>query len=64
MKTFKEWLTRLENFGGSAVSPSSAEDQGEGGDGMISRMDRPGAFPTYELPKKKKVRAKIQGTRT
>jgi len=66
MKYFKEWLKKVENFGGSSSSPSSAEDQGDGGDGLVRRLELPGAFPTYELKKKNKQThtQKLIGRRT
>ena len=47
MQNFKNWLTKLEYYGGSANNPSGVEDEGDGGDGVKSKMERPGAFPTY-----------------
>lgn len=47
---FADWLKRRnENFGGSANDPSNVEDEGDGGDGVEKRMEKPGAFPTYSL---------------
>ena len=58
MKSFIEWLKKFENFGGSAVSPSSAEDEGDGGETLNRKLEKPGAFPTYgdDLPITKKNR--------
>jgi hypothetical protein len=60
MKYFKDWLKKVESFGGSYLSPSSAEEQGDGGDGLVRRLDLPGAFPTYELKKNVKKNSKNQ----
>lgn len=62
---FKKWMNKedknkinffvsKESFGGSAVSPSSAEEQGDGGERLVHKLEKPGAFPTYELPVKRK----------
>lgn len=54
---FLDWLRqRNENYGGSANDPSNVEDEGDGGDGVERRMEKPGAFPTYgdDLPITKK----------
>lgn len=46
--SFIDWLSkRDENYGGSANDPSNVEDEGDGGDGVEKRMEKPGAFPTY-----------------
>jgi hypothetical protein len=57
MKSFKQWLK--ENFGGSANFPSGAEEEGDGGDILSRRLEKPGAFPTYgdDLPITKKNRS-------
>lgn len=47
---FKKWF--IENYGGSANDPSNVEDEGDGS--VEKTLEKPGAFPTYELPKKKK----------
>jgi len=53
MSNFYNWLKkRDESYGGSANDPSSVDDEGDGGDGVEKRMEKPGAFPTYgnDLP--------------
>lgn len=58
MNNFKEWLNKIENYGGSANFVSGVSDEGDGGDGVISMLDKPGAFPTYggdNLPITKKA---------
>ena len=54
MESFKQWLK--ENFGGSANFPSGATEQGDGGDDLSNKLEKPGAFPTYgdDLPITKK----------
>lgn len=48
MASFIDWLNRRnENYGGSANDPSNVEDEGDGGDGVEKRMEKPGAFPVY-----------------
>ena len=48
MSNFYNWLKkRDESYGGSANDPSSVDDEGDGGDGVEKRMEKPGAFPTY-----------------
>lgn len=56
MYSFKKFLLRKEWYGGSANDPSSVEDEGDGGEGVYRRMEKPGAFPTYgdDLPITKK----------
>jgi hypothetical protein len=56
MYSFKKYLQKKEWYGGSANDPSSVEDEGDGGEGVGSRMEKPGAFPTYgdDLPITKK----------
>lgn len=58
MKSFIEWLEKKESYGGSASYPSGAEEQGDGGDELNRRLEKPGAFPTYgdDLPITKKNR--------
>ena len=59
---FLDWLRqRNENYGGSANDPSNVEDEGDGGDGVERRMEKPGAFPTYgdDLPITKKNRPRF-----
>jgi len=63
MKYFKEWLKKVESFGGSSLSPSSAEEQGDGGDNLVRKLELPGAFPTYELKKKSKRPQRFKGSR-
>lgn len=46
MNNFLEWIK--ENYGGSAISPSSANE--------AEPEKIPGAMPTYELPKNKKYK--------
>lgn len=47
--SFKEFL---EWYGGSPNDPSSVDDEGDGGEGVDRRMEKPGAFPSYgdDLP--------------
>ena len=48
--SFLNWLRkRDESYGGSAGNPSGVDDEGDGGDGVEKRMEKPGAFPTYTL---------------
>lgn len=48
MSSFIDWLSKKdESYGGSANNPSGVEDEGDGGDGLIRKMEKPGAFPTY-----------------
>ena len=53
MSVFKNWLRRrdctMEYYGGSAIDPSGVEDEGDGGDALANKMEKPGAFPTYSL---------------
>jgi hypothetical protein len=58
MKSFIEWLKKFENYGGSAGSPSSADEEGDGGERLSRNLEKPGAFPTYgdDLPITKKNR--------
>lgn len=62
MESFANWLIKKESYGGSASYPSGAEEQGDGGEGVNRRLEKPGAFPTYgdDLPitKKNKRRSK------
>jgi hypothetical protein len=53
MKTFIEFI---ENYGGSVYDPSGVEDHGDGGDEVIKKLPKQGAFPTYgnDLPITKK----------
>lgn len=67
MYSFKYFLQKKEWYGGSANDPSSADDEGDGGDGVDRRLEKPGAFPTYgdDLPitkknKKNKQRLPLQ----
>ena len=59
MVSFKNWLLKKENYGGSANFPSGVEDEGDGGDALANKMEKPGAFPTYgdDLPITKKNRS-------
>jgi len=53
MMKFHDYLKAREWYGGSANDPSNVEDEGDGGDGVEKRMEKPGAFPVYaqsELP--------------
>lgn len=64
VKSFREWLKiKKESFGGSALYPSSAEEHGDGGEQLARRLEKPGAFPTYELPNKKKMKKKEPSSR-
>lgn len=61
MIEFIKWLKkRDENYGGSANDPSNVEDEGDGGDGVEKKMEKPGAFPSYgdDLPITNKNRSK------
>lgn len=54
MSDFTNWLSRrdkrmAENIGGFRVSPSIADDEGDGGDELEKMMPKPGAFPTYDM---------------
>ena len=44
---FHDYLKAKEWYGGSANDPSNVEDEGDGGDGVEKRMEKPGAFPVY-----------------
>lgn len=64
MYSFKDFLTKKEWYGGSANDPSSVDDEGDGGDGVDRRMEKPGAFPTYGddlpiTPKNKKNKQRL-----
>jgi hypothetical protein len=48
-QTFQQFVQQRENYGGSPADPSGVDDQGDGGDGVEKRMEKPGAFPTYTL---------------
>jgi hypothetical protein len=53
MKRFKDYVLRKENYGGNTLSPSMADEEGDGGDEVIKKMTNTGAFPTYskdEMP--------------
>jgi hypothetical protein len=62
MYSFKDFLQKKEWYGGSSNDPSSVDDEGDGGDGVDRRMEKPGAFPTYgdDLPITKKNRTNKQ----
>lgn len=56
MSSFHNWLNqRIKNeyYGGNAGDPSGVNDEGDGGDGVIKRLEKTGgAFPRYgdDLP--------------
>lgn len=71
MSGFINWLKKKEeSYGGSFNDPSNVEDEGDGGDGVEKRMEKPGAFPTYgkdDLPftsknNKKRLVGRMGGT--
>ena len=53
LMTFKEFMLQLEIYGAN-VAISQIDDEGDGGDRRIRDMNKPGAFPTHQLPKKAK----------
>lgn len=69
MYSFKEFLIKKEWHGGSANDPSSVDDEGDGGEGVDRRMEKPGAFPSYgdDLPitnKNKRNKQRLPSKRT
>jgi hypothetical protein len=47
-----DWLKDrelAENIGGFRVSPSITDDEGDGGDAKEKMMEKPGAYPTYDM---------------
>lgn len=56
MISFYHWVAdKLKNeyYGGNAGNPSGVNDEGDGGDGVIKRLEKTGgAFPQYgdDLP--------------
>jgi hypothetical protein len=56
MFSFADWMKnkiKNEYYGGNAGDPSGVNDEGDGGDGVIKRLEKTGgAFPQYgdDLP--------------
>lgn len=50
--SFTEWFKRRikENYGGSANDPSNVEDEGDGGDGVEKRREKPAGNPSQGYP--------------